>query len=258
MIAGSGLGLGAALSLGATAISLIFAAVVYQQFVARRRSYQLVWSLALLIFGVGTFCQFVAEEHGWNEPIYRIWYYSGAMLAAAYLGQGTVYLMAPRALAHGSLAVLIALSLEGLALALTVPVDLPRALVHGAITGGGFPSYMLFFVIPLNAYGTITLVGGALWSVIRFWPDPTSRRRATGTLLIAVGGLIEALGGTANRLGIPGLLYVTEMIGVAVIFVGYLQTVARTARAPSAAPSPASTDESSRSAHPLTRGQSGV
>ena len=260
MIVGNSLGLGAALSLGATAISLVFAAVVYQQFITRRRPYQLVWSLALLIFGVGTFCQFVAEEHGWNEPIYRIWYYSGAMLAAAYLGQGTVYLIAPRAFAHASMAVLIALSLEGLGFALSVPVDLTRALVQGSVTGGGFPPYMLFFVIPLNTYGTIALVGGALWSVIRFWPDPSSRRRGVGTLLIAVGGLVEALGGTANRLGIPSLLYVTEMIGVAIIFAGYLQTVARTAVTPSSARSPHSTDGPGRSSsvHTLTHGQSGV
>ncbi len=226
---GSTLNVGAALSLAATAISLTFAAIVYYQFMARRRAYQLVWSLALLIFGVGTFCQFVAEAHGWNEPIYRVWYYAGAMLTAAYFGQGTVYLIAPRPVAHGALAVLIALSLEGLGLALTVPVDLARALQHGAVTGGGYPSFMLFFVVPLNVYGTVALVGGALWSVIRFWPNAASRRRAAGTLLIAVGGLIEALGGTANRLGVPDLLYVTEMIGVAVIFVGYLQTVARAA-----------------------------
>lgn len=249
---GSTLNVGAALSLVATAISLTFAAIVYHQFMARHRPYQLVWSLALLVFGVGTFCQYVAEEHGWNEPIYRVWYYAGAMLTAAYFGQGTVYLIAPRSLAHGSLAVLIALSLEGLGLALTVPVDLTRALDHGAVTGSGFPPFMLFFVIPMNVYGTVALVGGALWSVIRFWPDAVLRRRAVGTLLIAVGGLIEALGGTANRLGLPDLLYVTEMIGVAVIFVGYLQTVARMAAA-----SPSTLPAQPSDAHWSVRGSGG-
>jgi hypothetical protein len=228
------------LSLAATAISLIFAAVVYRQYINRLRPYQLVWSLALLIFGVGAFCQFIAESHGWSEPIYRIWYYAGAMLAAAYFGQGTIYLIAPRGLAHGSMAVLIALSLEGLGLALTVPVDMSKALQHGAVTGNGFPLFMLFFLIPLNVYGTIALVGGALWSVVKLWPNPTTRRRAAGTLLIAVGGLVEALGGTANRMGIPGLLYVTEMVGVAIIFLGYLQTVAQ----------PGSTSASARQAQP--------
>lgn len=229
-----------ALSLAGTLISLVFAAVVYRQFTNRLRPYQLVWSLALLIFGLGTFCQFVAELHGWSAPIYRIWYYTGAMLAAAYFGQGTVYLIAPRPLAHGSLAVLIALSLEGLALVLSVPVDMTSALSNGAVTGDGFPLFMLFFLIPLNTYGTIALVGGALWSVFKFWRSRAFGRRALGTLLIAIGGLTVALGGTAERFGIPGLLYVTEMIGVAIIFVGYLQTVAPSHRpAAQASPAPA-------------------
>jgi len=223
-------------SLIATVVSLAFALVVYRQYVSRLRPYQLVWSMALLIFALGTFCQFVAEQHGWSDSIYRVWYYTGAMLAAAYFGQGTVYLIAPRALAHGSMAVLVALSLEGLGLAMTVPVNMTSALDHGAITGNGFPLFMLFFLIPLNTYGTVALVGGALWSVVKLWPKPPLRRRALGTLLIAVGGIVVALGGTADRLGVPGLLYLTELLGVVIIFVGYLQTVVQSHAAPASVP----------------------
>jgi hypothetical protein len=215
------------LSLVATLISLLFAAILYRQYMDRWRPYQLVWSLALLIFAVGTYCQFVAERNGWSDLIYRAWYYSGAMLAAAYLGQGTVYLMAPRKVAHVSLAILGMFSSAGLALVAVLPVDLHRALVDGNITGNGFPTTLLLLLIPLNTYGTVALVGGALWSVYRFWRKGTMGRRALGTLLIALGGMTVALGGTANRLGVPGLLYLTELIGVSVIFIGYLQTVAQ-------------------------------
>lgn len=215
------------LSLAASAISLVFAAVVYRQYMDRRRPYQLIWSLALLIFMLGAFCQFVAERNGWSDLIYRVWYYSGAMLSAAYLGQGTMYLMAPRKVAHASFGVLGFVSGVGLGLAAALPVDMTKALDHGAVTGNGFPLTMLILLIPLNTYGTVALVGGALWSVFKFWRKRTLGRRALGTLLIAVGGLAVALGGTANRFGIPGLLYATEMIGVAIIFVGYLQTVAQ-------------------------------
>ncbi len=226
-----------ALSLAAAAISLIFAFVVYRQYVDRRRPYQLVWSVALLVFMLGSFCQFIAERNGWTDLIYRVWYYSGAMLAAAVLGQGTIYLMAPRRFAHASMGVLGFVAGVGLGLSAAVPVDLTRALDHGAVTGNGFPLFMLLLLVPLNTYGTVALVGGALWSVFKFWRKRTMGRRALGTLLIAIGGLTVALGGTANRFGIPGLLYVTEMIGIAVIFVGYLQTVAQSAK-PTAPPAP--------------------
>jgi hypothetical protein len=217
------------LSLIATAIGLVFAAVVYRQFVARGRPYQLVWSAALLIFGFGTFCQYLAELYGWNPMIYRTWYYTGAMLAAAYLGQGTIYLMAPRRVAHLAMAVLGIMSIVGLFLVSTLPVDASKMLVDGNVTGSGFPPILLILLIPLNTYGTVALVGGALISVARFWRSGTLGRRGLGTLSIAVGGLCVALGGTANRLGIPGILYLTELIGLALIFVGYLQTAARTA-----------------------------
>ena len=222
------------LSLVATCISLAFAAVVFRQYLDRTRPYQLLWSLALLIFAVGTFCQFLAELNGWNSLIYRIWYFSGAMLSAAYLGQGTMYLMAPRKTAHLSMLVLGLVSLIGLLLIAVLPVDLGKALVGNSVTGQGFPTTLLIILIPLNTYGTVTLVGGALWSVFRFWRNGTMGRRTIGTFLIAAGGMTVALGGTANRLGIPGLLYITELIGIAVIFVGYLQTVAPVSRSSAA------------------------
>jgi hypothetical protein len=219
-----------ALSLVTTTICLVFASIVGSQYVSRTRPHQLVWSIALLIFGLGAFCQFLAEDAGWTPSLYRMWYYTGAMLAAAFLGQGTVYLMAPRRFAHVTLVILIALSSAGLALVAVLPVDLSRAVTASGVTGNGLPGLLLLLLIPLNTYGTVALVGGGLWSVVRARRDHSSWRRAAGTLLIAVGGLIVALGGTANRLGVPGLLYLTEMLGVGLIFGGYLQTMAASQR----------------------------
>jgi hypothetical protein len=239
-------GLNVGLSLIATVISLAFAVVVYRQFLNRRRPYQLVWSLALLIFAIGVFCQFLAELNGWSDLVYRAWYFTGAMLAAAYLGQGTIYLMAPRRIADATMVLITAISLAGLDLVATMPVDLTQAVTPQGVTGNGFDTSLLLFLIPLNTYGTVALVGGALWSVWHFWRRRAWGRRALGTLLIAAGGMTVALGGTANRLGVPGLLYVTELLGVALIFVGYLQTVAPRGPARADAPVPAPPSDASR------------
>jgi len=213
------------ISLIATIISAVFAGVVFRQFLARRRPYQLVWSLALLVFTLGTLFQFLAELGGWTTLLYRAWYFTGAMLAAALLGQGTMYLQASRRVADVSAALLAVVSLIGLALVVALPVDLSRALTPQGVTGDGFPTTLLILLIPLNTYGTVALVGGALWSAFQFWRSGKFGRRAVGTFLIAVGGLTVAMGGTANRLGVPGMLYLTELLGMAIIFVGYLQTV---------------------------------
>jgi hypothetical protein len=52
-----------------------------------------------------------------------------------------------------------------------------------------------------------------------------------GCLLIAIGTITVGLGGTMTRLGHREYLYIPMAIGVAIIFLGYLQT-----RAPSAKP----------------------
>ncbi len=211
-----------ALSLAATALSLGFAGIVVGRYVRRGQPYQLVWAIALLIFGLATLCQCIAELRGWTPTLYRAWYSLGALLGAAYLGEGTIYLLAPRPVADASLVALLSVSAVGLLQVATRPVDLANAVTPAGVTGNGFSTSLLIFLVPLNLYGTIALVGGALGSALRFWRSGTMGRRALGTSLIAAGGLVVALGGTANRLGLPGVLYVTEMLGVGLIFVGYV------------------------------------
>src|SRR2546429_25132 len=43
---------GAAVSLGATVVSLIFAALVFNQWISRRKPFQLAWSVGLALYGV--------------------------------------------------------------------------------------------------------------------------------------------------------------------------------------------------------------
>ena len=52
---------GAAVSLGATIVSLIFAALVFNQWVSRRKPFQMAWSLGLGLYGIAAFTQFLAE-----------------------------------------------------------------------------------------------------------------------------------------------------------------------------------------------------
>jgi len=82
------------LPLLASALSFAFAALVFAQWLARRRSFQLVWTVGLLWYGISAGTEFWGSAFGWNEPLYRVWYLIGALFVAAYLGMGTVYLLA--------------------------------------------------------------------------------------------------------------------------------------------------------------------
>jgi len=81
------------LPLLAALISLLFAALVLDQWRHRRHSFQLVWGLGLIWYGISSGTQFAGAAFGWNAGLYRAWYLFGAILVAAYLGMGTFYLL---------------------------------------------------------------------------------------------------------------------------------------------------------------------
>ena len=82
------------LPLCSSLLSLTFAALVFDQWWHRRHSFQLVWAIGLLWYGISSGTEFMGSAFGWNEGLYRVWYLIGAFFVAAYLGAGTIYLLA--------------------------------------------------------------------------------------------------------------------------------------------------------------------
>jgi hypothetical protein len=76
-----------------------------------------------------------------------------------------------------------------------------------------------------NIYGTITLVGGAVYSAFLFWRKRILLHRTMGNILIAVGAIMPAFGGTFSRMGISGALYISEFLGAILMFVGFMRAI---------------------------------
>lgn len=74
-------------------ISLAFMVLVFEQWIQRRRAFQLVWAIGLLFYAVSSGTEVLGSALGWTEPLYRVWYLIGALFVAAYLGMGTMYLL---------------------------------------------------------------------------------------------------------------------------------------------------------------------
>jgi hypothetical protein len=47
-----------------------------------------------------------------------------------------------------------------------------------------------------------------------------------GNILIAVGAILPALGGTFLKIGLPDFLYLSEFLGVILMYIGFLQATA--------------------------------
>lgn len=74
-------------------LSLVFCALLFDQWRRRRRSYQAVWAIGMLWYGLSAGTEFLGGAFGWSEPLYRAWYLIGAIWVAGWLGLGTVLLL---------------------------------------------------------------------------------------------------------------------------------------------------------------------
>lgn len=81
------------LPLATSLVSFAVASGLAVQWIRRRRSYQALWALGMLWFGIAAGAEALGLWLGWSEPLYRAWYLPGAVLVAAYLGAGQVYLL---------------------------------------------------------------------------------------------------------------------------------------------------------------------
>jgi len=209
-------------------VSFVFAVMVFKRYLTRRGEHLLLWAIGMTMYGIGGFCEAFYGVFGWNPLIFRLWYLFGAMLVAAWLGQGTVYLLAKKKWANILMIILGVASLYGALRVFGATLD-PAAMTNSLHTGselsgkgivsGGVRSLTPFF----NLYGTVTLVGGATYSAFIFWRKRILLHRVIGNVLIAAGALLPAFGGAFSRFGIGGALYITELLGAILMFIGFIR-----------------------------------
>ena len=204
----------------AAIVAAAFALVVLRQYGGHRRTYQLMWAIGLAMFAVAAFAGYLARSGGTTEAEYRLFYLLGAILNVAWLGLGSVYLLARRSWANAALAFVVLLSLLSAYAVFSTPVNVAAA----ADSGRGFPDGSVPRILAGvgSGLGSLALIGGALWSAWIFLRKRRNGRRAVANVVIAVGVLIVAAGGTATFTGASGILELTNLVGLSVIFAGFL------------------------------------
>ncbi len=90
------------LPLASSLLSFVFALFLLDQWLERRRSYQLIWTLGMVWYGVSAGTEFLGAAIGWSEGLYRTWYLIGAVYVAAWLGLGTMYLLGRTRFGYGA------------------------------------------------------------------------------------------------------------------------------------------------------------
>lgn len=217
-----------AISLFSCLVAFTLTAMMLDQYVSRRRPYQLVWAVALTVFGLAVLVEFLANATVWTVTAYRWWFLFGATFAAATLGLGTLYLLLPAKWARAATAALAIAGAWAVYRVLTAPIDAasvvpPRGQARPPSVHG-IPADVTILVVLFNSLGTLILVGGALWSAWLFWRRGTQLYRVASNLLIAVGAIVVASSGSLAGLGRPEFLFIGELFGIVIIFAGFLRS----------------------------------
>ena len=221
-----------------TLLALGFTAALLSRYRAKGGMHLLWWGLGTATYALGTATEAATTLLGWHAPVFRLWYIAGALLGGAPLAQGTVYLLLPRRTADRLTAGLLTAVCIAAALVLLAPLRLELVETH-RLSGRvlGWPWVRAFSPF-INLYAFVFLVGGAALSAWRYARRTDTLYRAVGNVLIALGALLPGIGGTFTRFGHTDVLYVTEFLGLCLLWAGYRTIVSRSTNGVSHVPQP--------------------
>jgi hypothetical protein len=227
----------------AALIALSFAGLLMRQWLERRRTYQAIWAVALLMYAVACFEVFLGGLGGWTSGEFRVYWLLGAVLNVPFLALGELELLVKHKGVRTAMYVItVFVTAYAIARVRTAGIhstalgeDLPSG---KEVFGDGTPAHRLPQLISIPAYAV--LVGGAIWSAMKMRGRIDLRDRFVGTLLIALGAtVIAGFGSAFAALGYLAAFTISLLVGIAIMFWGFLRASRRTP-----APSSASTDDS--------------
>lgn len=221
------------LAASAALIALAFALMCLDRFLSRRQPHQLAWTVAMLLFALGSLAMWFGESVGWTAFGFRVFFLSGAVLNVAWLALGTIYLLAGRRVGDTVKSWLIAWSSFATGVVLFAPLKTSvsgHELPTGREVFGGFSRALAAIGSGMPA---LVIIGGAIWSAWRIVrrsestkgsrPVDSPARLAGGNLLIALGTIVlSGSGSLAGRFGKDQAFAITLLAGVAILFAGFL------------------------------------
>ena len=209
--------LDAVLPVAASLLAALFALLLLRSLVRRPAGQKALWATGFALFSVATTCEALAQRHGWSPALFRAYYLAGGVLAVAYLGAGSAWLLLPRrgrdALA-GALAVATLAATVSVLLAHVDPTELLRAPSGRPPVNGALAGHAFLWAVALNSLGTLALIGCSVLSIVR-------HQRVRANLWIAGGALVVAAATGLSRAGDYSFVYLGELVGIGLMFAGF-------------------------------------
>jgi hypothetical protein len=222
-----------ALAVAAALVALAFAMSTFERWLARRRPHELAWSVSLLQFSIASSALAAGAAMGWSGPTFRVFYLFGAITNVPFLALGTIYLLGRRRTADISAVVVTLLAAFAAGVLTVAPLTHavpPDVLPQGSDVFGPLPRILAAVA---SGVAATVVIAGAVWSAWRL----RRGRLLWANVLIAAGTAITGASGLLNSvLNEMDGFSITLLLGITVIFTGFL--VATTAPRPAAASRP--------------------
>ncbi|MEO7000485.1 MAG: hypothetical protein ABI068_01610 [Ktedonobacterales bacterium] len=219
--------------------ALVAAVFIFDAHIQRPRPHKLMWSLGLLYYGIAAAAAWAGTAWGWNVAEYKLWYLFGGVMTAAYLGLGSLYLLAPRHIGHiaTTIAALISIYAAVRILAFSVPAATTEALAHASTTNvTNVAKFNVFSsslqtatvldlrlaAIVMNIPGALLLFGGAAWSAWQFYRKHFPRYRLISMALLALGAIFPSILTGLQALGFTSAAALGEFLGAICLLTGLL------------------------------------
>ena len=213
--------------LAAGAVALLFALRLARQFAARRRPYQALWAIAMLMYGVASLAVVAGLVGGWTRLEFEVFWVLGAVLNVPFLAAGEVDLLARnRTVTMVLWLALVFVSAYAVAATRSATFD-PAALAQDLpsgkeVFGDGSTAHRLPQMISIPSY--VILVGGAIWSAWRMRGRAELRDRFLGTLWVALGAtVIAGLGSAFAAAGSAAMFSLSLLVGISTMFWGFVR-----------------------------------
>jgi hypothetical protein len=181
----------------AALVAVVFAALLLRDYARRRRPYQLAWTVALLMYAGGSAALTLGVLDGWSAGEYRTYWLLGAILNVPYLALGELFLLVrDRRVGNALLLVLLFLTAFAFNRVRTADLDLGALTKDLPLGKDAFAHDVLpYRLSQLYAYPAyVFLLLGCAWSVWRMRGKPELRDRELGTVGIAAGATVVAIG----------------------------------------------------------------
>lgn len=207
--------------IGTALFATFFFVELFEHWRQHKAPHVLWWTLGIFVYGAGCVTESINAIWGFSAINFKVWYILGAVLGGCTLAQGTVYLMLKRKTAN-ILSLFLGLIIITTSIFVILSPLQPVVDSNVKLSGKLLEWSFIRGITPIvNLYGFAFLVGGAIYSAIQYYRTMIDKSKCWGNVLIAIGGLLPAIGGASSKFGHIEVLYITEFIGICLIHAGY-------------------------------------